>query len=176
MSYKNHLRRDLEVQRFIRPRPWLDFFQITDPLHLRFKYTTSNRYPRVGIILCSPFILSGHLNHCWLHYVPCMRNCNLETSNNQRLWECGRTTIEGQNAFARSLWFLCNPFHSFLVEVQMKLATYVSCMRNSNLKIRIAGSPCRPQLGYIILLTEPRTVLTMYKMFQNRCYTWFHNN
>ena len=86
------------------------------------------------------------------------------------------TTLEGQNAFASSLWFLCNPFHSFLVEVQMKLATYVSCMRNSNLKIRIAGSPCRPQFGYIILLTEPRTVLTMYKMFQNRCYTWFHNN
>ena len=25
----------MEVQRFIRPRPWLDFFQITDPLYLR---------------------------------------------------------------------------------------------------------------------------------------------
>ena len=32
------------------------------------------------------------------------------------------------------------------------------------------------RLGHIMLLTGPRTVLTMYKMFQNRCYTWFHNN
>ena len=39
-------------------------------------------------------------------------------------------------------------FHSFLVEVQVKLAThciYMLCMRNSNLKIRIAGSSCHPQ-------------------------------
>ena len=49
-------------------------------------------------------------------------------------------------------------------------------MCNSNLKITIAGSSCRTQLGYIMLLTGPRKVLTMYKMFQNRCYTWFHNN
>ena len=33
----------------------------------------------------------------------------------------------------------------FLVEVQTKLGTYVSCMRNRNLEIRIAGSSCRPQ-------------------------------
>ena len=36
-------------------------------------------------------------------------------------------------------------FHSFLVEVQTKLATYVPGMRNSNLVIKIAGSSCRPQ-------------------------------
>ena len=58
------------------------------------------------------------------------------------------TTIEGQNAYtqmlcvisyellevanARHQTALC-AFHSFLVEVQTKLATYVRCMRNSNL-------------------------------------------
>ena len=31
---------------------------------------------------------------------------------------------------------------SFLVEVQKTLATYVMCMCNSNLEIRIAGSSC----------------------------------
>ena len=36
-------------------------------------------------------------------------------------------------------------FHSFLMEAQMKLATYVQFMRNSILKIRIAGSSCHPQ-------------------------------
>ena len=33
----------------------------------------------------------------------------------------------------------------FLVEVQTKLGTYVSCMRNRNLEIRIGGSSCRPK-------------------------------
>ena len=31
-------------------------------------------------------------------------------------------------------------FHSFFVEIQTKLAIYVSNMRNSNLQIRTAGS------------------------------------
>ena len=31
------------------------------------------------------------------------------------------------------------PYHSFLVEVQTKLATYLRSMRNSNLEIRIAA-------------------------------------
>ena len=33
----------------------------------------------------------------------------------------------------------------FLVEVQTKLGTYVSCIRNRNLEIRIGGSSCRPK-------------------------------
>ena len=33
----------------------------------------------------------------------------------------------------------------FLVEVQTKLGTYVSWMRNRNLEIRIGGSSCRPK-------------------------------
>ena len=36
--------------------------------------------------------------------------------------------------------------HSFLVEVQTKLATNVPCMRNSKLKIRTEGSSCRLQI------------------------------
>ena len=36
-------------------------------------------------------------------------------------------------------------FHSFLVEVRM-LATYMRLMRTKNLKIKIGGSSCRPQL------------------------------
>ena len=36
-------------------------------------------------------------------------------------------------------------FHSFLVEVRM-LATYMRLMRTNNLKIKIAGFSCRPQL------------------------------
>ena len=53
--------------------------------------------------------------------------------------------IEGANAPDQ---ITCNTFHSFLVEVQVKLAThciYMLCMRNSNLKIRIADSSCHPQ-------------------------------
>ena len=44
-------------------------------------------------------------------------------------------------------------FHSFLVEVQTKMATYVWCMRNSNLEIMIAGSSCRLQ-KYIISILQ----------------------
>ena len=33
-------------------------------------------------------------------------------------------------------------FYSLLVEAQTQLVTYVPCMRNSNLEIRIAGSSC----------------------------------
>ena len=38
-------------------------------------------------------------------------------------------------------------FHSFLVEVQTKLVTYMARKRNNNLEIRIGGSSssCRPQ-------------------------------
>ena len=49
---------------------------------------------------------------------------------------------EGQNT--RDQITLC-AFHSFLVEVQRMLATYMRRMRNSNLEIRISGSSCRPQ-------------------------------
>ena len=37
-------------------------------------------------------------------------------------------------------------FHSSLVEVQSKATACVLCMRNSNLEIWIAGSPCHPQI------------------------------
>ena len=53
--------------------------------------------------------------------------------------------IEGPNAHDQITY---DTFHSFFVEVQVKLAThciYMLCMFNSNLKIRIAGSSCHPQ-------------------------------
>ena len=43
-------------------------------------------------------------------------------------------------------------FHSFLVEVQTKPATYMRRMRNKNLEFRIAGSFCRSQLLLLLLL------------------------
>ena len=51
-------------------------------------------------------------------------------------------------------------FHSFLVEVQTKLATYVPGMRNSNLVIKIAGSSCRPQNQKIHVHFYGRSVST----------------
>ena len=52
-----------------------------------------------------------------------------------RLW-----VIEGPNA--RDQIAFC-AVHSFLVEVQTKLATHSRCMQNSNLEIKIAGdNPC----------------------------------
>ena len=52
--------------------------------------------------------------------------------------------IDGQNKQKVQLVTSC-AFHSFLVEVQTKLATCLSCLRDSNLDNRIAGSSCRPQ-------------------------------
>ena len=53
--------------------------------------------------------------------------------------------IEGPNAGDQIVFCA---FDSFLVEVQATLlATYVPCMRNSNLEIRIAGSSFRWQLN-----------------------------
>lgn len=48
--------------------------------------------------------------------------------------------IEGSSAHDQIAFYA---FHSFLVEVLMKLATYMQCMHNSNLEIKIAGdNPC----------------------------------
>ena len=52
---------------------------------------------------------------------------------------------EGRSERAWS-WIVFDAFHSFLVEVQTKLTTYVWSMHNDNLEIKIAGSSCRPQL------------------------------
>ena len=53
-------------------------------------------------------------------------------------------TVEETVQTARDHDFVpCIPL--FLVKVQTKLGTYLSCMRNRNLEIRIAGSSCRPQ-------------------------------
>ena len=49
---------------------------------------------------------------------------------------------EGPNA--RDQIAFC-AFHSFLVEAQTLLVTYVPCMRNSNLEIRIGGFSGHPQ-------------------------------
>lgn len=50
--------------------------------------------------------------------------------------------IEGPNARNKVAF---GAFHSFFVEVQIKLATHLPGMRNSNLEIRFTGSSCRPQ-------------------------------
>ena len=50
--------------------------------------------------------------------------------------------IEGRDA--RDQIAFC-AFHSFLVEVQTNTSYYMRRMLNNNVKIRIAGSFCRPQ-------------------------------
>ena len=51
--------------------------------------------------------------------------------------------IDGQNTLDQRAFCA---FHSFLVDVQTKLATHVLYMRNGNLENKIAGSSCRPQV------------------------------
>ena len=50
--------------------------------------------------------------------------------------------IEGTN---KGVQIVSHALHSFLVEVQQKLASHVLSMGNNNLEITITGSSCRPQ-------------------------------
>ena len=60
------------------------------------------------------------------------------------LYPCALRNFHGPNA-GDQIEFCA--FHSFLVEVQTQLVTYMARKRNSNLEIRIGGSSssCRPQ-------------------------------
>ena len=71
-------------------------------------------------------------------------------------------------------------FHSFLVEVQTKLATYMRCMRNNNLEIRTAGASCRPQRN--TLKCGKRDCLLFWLCFSGYLHStvfvtfWYHIN
>ena len=68
--------------------------------------------------------------------------------------------IEGPNA--RDQIAFC-AFRLFLVDVKTKLSVYVPyflCMRKSNLEIRTAGFPCRPQILRVLDICPPELIVT----------------
>ena len=79
------------------------------------------------------------------------RFCSISVLRVGFMWQMIKTRVirlrgaEGRNALVQIAFCV---FHSFLVEVQTNVATYMRRMRNNNLKIEITGSSCLPQLAF----------------------------
>ena len=133
------------------------------PLRKIWEIKSYNEYDHIAFYAFQyiPIIFSGSPSECWLHTC---RACVAVTSYQvkpPKSYGARRTTFEGQNTpklcyYASFTWYivntrfiplramessncvLCIPF-SFSGSPN-KAATYVLCMRSSNLEIRIAGS------------------------------------